>query len=51
MITGSGWIPTAPGFRRHVLDGRGLADVSKDIFWNLYKVAQDRIELARLRKR
>jgi hypothetical protein len=48
MITGAGWISAGPGYRRHVLDGRALVDLSASVSWNLYKVAQARFELPRL---
>jgi Omp85 superfamily domain len=45
MITGAGWISAGPGYRRHVLDGRALIDVSAAVSWKLYKMAQGRFEL------
>jgi len=35
LITGEGWISAGPGYRRHVLDGRMLIDVSAAVSWTL----------------
>ncbi len=48
MITGAGWISAGPGYRRHVLNGRALVDVSAAVSWNRYKVAQARFEVPHL---
>jgi hypothetical protein len=48
MITGEGWISAGPGYRRHVLDGRMLVDVSAAVSWKLYNSAQASVELPRL---
>ncbi len=44
MITGAGWISLGPGYRRHLLDGHAIADVSTALSWRGYKTAQARIE-------
>src|SRR5437899_1432228 len=44
VITGGG-ISVGPGYRRHVLDGFAVVDVSAVASWNLYKAAQGRFEL------
>ena len=48
MITGAGWISAGPGYRRHVLNDRAVADVSAALSWNLYKVAQARLDFPHL---
>jgi surface antigen Omp85-like protein len=48
MITGEGWISAGPGYRRHVLDGRMLIDVSAAVSWKLYNVVQASVELPHL---
>ncbi len=48
MITGEGWISAGPGYRRHVLDGRMLFDLSGAVSWNLYNVAQTSVEVPHL---
>jgi surface antigen Omp85-like protein len=48
MITGAGWISAGPGYRRHVLHDRAVADVSAALSWNLYKVVQGRLDVPRL---
>jgi len=45
VITGGGWISAGPGYRRHVLDGLAVVDVSAVVSWNLYRAAQGRFEL------
>jgi hypothetical protein len=45
MITGAGWVSAGPGYRRHVLNGHGVLDVSAAVSSNLYEVAQARIEV------
>ena len=44
MITGSGWLSAGPGYRRHVLGGAALVDMSASLSTNLYKMAQGRIQ-------
>jgi outer membrane protein assembly factor BamA len=44
MISGSGWLSAGPGYRRHVLGGAALVDLSAAVSTNLYKMAQGRIE-------
>jgi outer membrane protein assembly factor BamA len=48
MITGAGWISVGPGYRRHMLDGRALVDVSSAVSWKFYKAAQARFEFPHL---
>jgi hypothetical protein len=48
MITGSGWISAGPGYRHHVFGGAALVDVGAALSWNLYKMAQGRIEWSHL---
>src|SRR5262245_54035871 len=48
MITGAGWISAGPGYRAPVLDGRAVVDVSAALSWNLYKVAQGRVDVPHL---
>src|SRR5262249_15086701 len=48
MITGAGWISAGPGYRRHVLGGRAVFDVSAALSSNVYKVAQARLEWSHL---
>ncbi len=48
MITGAGWISAGPGYRRHVLDGHALVDLSVAASWNLYTVAQGQFEVPHL---
>jgi hypothetical protein len=50
MITGSGWISAGPGYRHHLLNGRAIVNVSSAVSWNLYKMAQARVELPHLAK-
>jgi hypothetical protein len=47
VITGGG-ISAGPGYRRHVLDGSAVVDVSAVVSWNLYRAAQGRFELPRV---
>ena len=44
MVTGAGWISLGPGYRRHLLGGHAVADVSTALSWRGYKTAQARIE-------
>jgi hypothetical protein len=44
MITGAGWISLGPGYRRHLLRGHAVADVSAALSWRGYKTAQARVE-------
>ena len=48
MITGAGWISAGPGYRRYVLNRQAFVDGSAAVSWNLYKVAQARLEFPRL---
>src|SRR5688572_29490531 len=48
MITGAGWISLGPGYRRHLLAGHAVADVSTALSWRGYKTAQARVELPSL---
>jgi outer membrane protein assembly factor BamA len=48
MITGAGWISVGPGYRRHLLGGQALVDVSAAISWRAYKIAQGRLEFPHL---
>ena len=48
MITGAGWISLGPGYRRHLLHGLAVADVSAALSWRGYKTAQARVELPSL---
>jgi hypothetical protein len=48
MITGAGWISLGPGYRRHLLGGHAVADVSTALSWRGYKTAQARVELPSL---
>jgi hypothetical protein len=44
MITGSGWVSPAPGFRRNIAGGAGFVDTSAAISWHAYTMLQGRIE-------
>jgi hypothetical protein len=48
MITGAGWIAAGPGYRRYVLNRQAFVDGSAAVSWNVYKVAQARLEFPRL---
>jgi hypothetical protein len=45
MITGAGWISGGPGFRHHIFGNAAVVDASAAVSWNLYKVAQARIDV------
>jgi hypothetical protein len=48
MVSGEGWISAGPGYRRHLLDGRALIDMSAAVSWNLYKTLQVQFQLPHL---
>ena len=48
MISGAGWITVGPGYRQWLFADRVLAEGSAAYSWRGYKMAQARIELARL---
>lgn len=48
LPTGAGWITVGPGYRRHLLSGRALADASAAVSWRRYGMFQGHLELPHL---